>query len=433
MKKRLFTKGIALGLAAVMLAGCSGSGTSTSQGSTDAGTTGQSEETQVSQGQEQTTIEMWYHISPDQATLLLQMIDEFQELHPGIKVETQSVAFAEIKKQLSIGVAADQLPDVTLCDTVDNVSFAAMGAAMDITSEVEAWGELENYFEAPVNSARYEDKYYGVPYYSNCLAIMYNKDIFDEMGLEYPDSDWTWDDFKDMTAKTTTADHSGLTMSLIKSEEGTFDVLPFIWQAGADYDSLDSEGAGEALTMINDFYQNGYMSKELISMTQADMCASLFATGKSAMMVAGSWLNTNIQNENPDLNYGVVTFPNYKNAASPIGGGNIMMMKDDNREASWELMKFLSSKENSRKFCEDAGYISPREDAVAESTLWLDDPILSVYTEQLKLAKARGPHPKWPEISSAIQFAYQDVLSGAKSVDDALKQAAAEVAEIISE
>ena len=87
-------------------------------------------------------------------------------------------------------------------------------------------------------------------YYSNCLAIMYNKDIFDEMGLEYPDSGWTWDDFKDMTAKTTTADHYGLTMSLIKSEEGTFDVLPFIWQAGADYDSLDSEGAREALTMI---------------------------------------------------------------------------------------------------------------------------------------------------------------------------------------
>ena len=33
------------------------------------------------------------------------------------------------------------------------------------------------------------------------------------MGLEYPDSGWTWDDFKDMTAKTTTADHYGLTMS----------------------------------------------------------------------------------------------------------------------------------------------------------------------------------------------------------------------------
>lgn len=430
MKKRLFTRSIALGLAAAILTGCAGStagqGTSGSEGE-------QQTESLSAENKEQTTIEMWYHISPDQATLLLQMIDEFQELNPDIKVETQSVAFAEIKKQLSIGVAADQLPDVTLCDTVDNVSFAAMGAAMDITSEVEQWGELEHYFDAPANSARYEGKYYGVPYYSNCLAIMYNKDIFDEMGLEYPTNEWSWDDFKELTAKTTTEDHYGLTMSLIKSEEGTFDVIPFIWQAGADYDSLDSEGAKEALAMINDFYQNGYMSKELISMTQADMCASLFATGKSAMMVAGSWLNTNIQNENPDLNYGVVTFPLYKNAASPIGGGNIMMMKDDNREASWELMKFLSSKDNSRKFCEDAGYISPREDAVAESSLWMDDPILSVYTQQLKLAKARGPHPKWPEISSAIQFAYQDVLSGAKSVDDALAQAASEISEVIRE
>ena len=84
------------------------------------------------------------------------MIDEFQNEHPDIKVETQSVAFAEIKKQLSIGVAANQLPDVTLCDTVDNVSFAAMGAAVDITEEVEGWGELENYFEAPAQSAYYD-------------------------------------------------------------------------------------------------------------------------------------------------------------------------------------------------------------------------------------------------------------------------------------
>ena len=68
--------------------------------------------------------------------------------------------------------------------------------------------------------------------------------------------------------------------------------------------------------MINDFYQTGYMSKELISKTQADMCASLFATGKSAFMVGGSWLKTNIANENPDLNFGVVTFANNQDAAS---------------------------------------------------------------------------------------------------------------------
>ncbi|MDD3214503.1 MAG: ABC transporter substrate-binding protein [Eubacteriales bacterium] len=379
---------------------------------------------------DQTTIEMWYHISPDQATVLLQMIDEFQQLNPDIKVETQSVAFAEIKKQLSIGAAADQLPDVTLCDTVDNASFAAMGVAMDITDEVNAWGEADNFFDGPRNSAIYEGRYYGLPYYSNCLAIMYNKDILDEMGVAYPTSDWTWDDFKQIVAETTTADHYGLTMSLIKSEEGTFNVIPFIWQAGADWNDLNSDGAKEALTMINDFYQKGYMSRELISMTQADMNASLFCTGKSALMVAGSWLKKNIANENPDLNYGVVTFPNYKNAASPIGGGNILMMKDDHRAASWKLMAFLSSKDNSRKFSESAGYFSSRKDSVAESTLWLEDPVLSVYLKQLEVARARGPHPQWPTISSAIQNAYQDVLSGSATVDDALAKAAEDIAKI---
>lgn len=410
MKRRLWKKVMAAGIAAIISTGMF---TST-----------------VAAG-EQTTIELWYHISPDQATLLLQMVDQFQEEHPNIKVETQSVAFSEIKKQISIGVAADELPDVTLCDTVDNASYAAMGAAKEITEEVEAWGEMDKYFEGPRNSAMYNGGYYGIPYYSNCLAIMYNKDIFDEMGIDYPTSEWTWDDFKEAVAATTTEDHYGLTMSLIKSEEGTFDVIPFIWQAGEDYDSLDSEGAAEALNMINDFYQKGYMSKELISMTQADMCASLFATGKSAMMVAGSWLNTNIQNENPDLNYGVVTFANKENATSPIGGGNIVMLKDENREESWELMKFLSSKDNNRSFCEDGGYISPRTDSVEESELWKNDPILSVYLEQLEVARARGPHPRWPEISSAIQFAVQNTLSGAATAEEALKTASEEITKII--
>lgn len=440
MKGKVLRKILAINLATVMVIGMlTGCGSNSSK-VTEENAAEEANETvaaadtaetaDTADTEEATTIEMWYHISTDQAAVLLGMIDEFQKLHPNIKVETQSVAFAEIKKQLSIGAAADQLPDISLCDTVDNASFAAMGAAVDITAEVTEWGEIDNYYDAPRSSTIYNGKNYGLPYYSNCLAIMYNKDIFDEMGLEYPTNDWTWDEFKTLVEKTTTPDHYGLTMSLIKSEEGTFNVIPFIWQAGADYNTLNSPEAVEALTMINDFYQKGYMSKELISMTQADMCASQFTTGKSAMMVAGSWLRTNIANENPDLNYGVVTFAKNKNAASPIGGGNIMMMKDDNKAAAWELMKFLSSKENSLKYCEDAGYISPRADAVAESELWTTDPVLSVYAEQLKLAKARGPHPKWPEISSAIQFAIQDTLSGGKTAEEALADAAKEIGTI---
>ena len=45
-----------------------------------------------------TTIEMWYHISPDQATVLLDMIDQFQEENPDIKVENAKRCFFRIKE-----------------------------------------------------------------------------------------------------------------------------------------------------------------------------------------------------------------------------------------------------------------------------------------------------------------------------------------------
>lgn len=420
--KRIASIFLALSLCAGIFTGCSSSGP-------EANASGGSDSA-ASQSSEPVTLQMWYHISPDQAKVLLGMLDEFQTENPNIKIETQSVPFAELKKQLSVGVAANQLPDVTLCDTVDNASFAAMGVAKDITEEVNAWGEIDQYYDGPRSSAIYQDKYYGLPFYSNCLAIMYNKDIFDEMGIAYPTSDWTWDDFKKAVAETTTPEHFGLTMCLFKSEEGTFNMIPFIWQAGADYNTLDKPEALEALTMINDFYQKGYMSKELVSMTQADMCAAVFAPGKSAMMVAGTWLTANIKNENPKLNYGVVTFPKNKNAASPIGGGNIIMLRDEHKAQAWEVMKYLNSKENQMAYCADAGYIPPRKDAAEAGEIWKTDPVLSVYRQQLEAARARGPHPQWPQISSAIQFAVQDTLSKTKTPDQALKDAAAEIAKI---
>lgn len=424
--KRTKVLALAFLVAAGMFTAC-GSSSSAPQGS--GGASSQAGSTSSSPDSQTKTLNMWYHISPNQATVLQKFLAKFTD-ETGIAVETQSVPFSEMKKQLSVGVAAGKLPDVALCDTVDNLSFAAMGAAVDITAEVEAWGEIDNFYDGPRSSAVYEDRYYGLPFYSNDLAIMYNKTIFDEMEIAYPTSGWTWDDFKVLVEKTTTPEHYGLSMCLFKSEEGTFNVIPFLWQAGADYNTLDQAPALETLSMITDFYQKGYMSSELISMTQADMCSALFASGKSAMMVAGSWLNTNIKNENPDLQYGAVEFPKNATNASVLGGGNIMMLSDANRESAWELMKFLNTKDNQRTYCEEASYLPPRRDSAESSDRWSSDPVLSVYQKQMEVARARGPHPQWPQISSAIQFAVQDSLAGVKTPEQALKDAAKEIANI---
>ncbi len=116
MKKNVYSQeGIALGLAAVMLGRVFRLRHQYQPGAAQTQAPQvRPQKTQASQGQEQTTIEMWYHISPDQAKrFLLQMIDEFQETasrHQGGNPERGFRGNQE--NSCPLAWAADQLPDV---------------------------------------------------------------------------------------------------------------------------------------------------------------------------------------------------------------------------------------------------------------------------------------------------------------------------------
>jgi multiple sugar transport system substrate-binding protein len=58
------------------------------------------------------------------------------------------------------------------------------------------------------------------------------------------------------------------------------------------------------------------------------------------------------------------------------------------------------------------------------------DPVMKVFIEQLAYAVPRGPHPKWPELSAAIQDAIQQSITGAKTPDAAAKDAAAKITQV---
>ncbi len=50
----------------------------------------------------------------------------------------------------------------------------------------------------------------------------------------------------------------------------------------------------------------------------------------------------------------------------------------------------------------------------------------------MQYARARGPHPQWPDISRPIQVAIQEALTGARPAADALRDAAAKVKPILA-
>lgn len=200
--------------------------------------------------------------------------------------------------------------------------------------------------------------------------------------------------------------------------------------AGGSYDKLNSPEVIKATSLWTDMIKEGTMSKETINLGQGDV-QKQFAAGKLAMFVGGPWMISQIQEEAPDLKWNVVKIPQDKQFASVLGGENMGIIKDKNVDLAWDFLKYLGDFDTVKNFISQTGYFPPRQD-VAQDPIWTEDPVKKVFMDQMQYAMPRGPHPKWPEVSSAIYTALQESLTFTKTPEQALNDAQATIDTLLS-
>lgn len=93
----------------------------------------------------------------------------------------------------------------------------------------------------------------------------------------------------------------------------------------------------------------------------------------------------------------------------------------------------MMSAENNADWCEIAGKLPVRGDAVGLKDFWTADERYKVFNDSMDFAVARGPHESWPTISEAIYKAEQAAILGEKSPADALAEAAKVIDPILEE
>jgi multiple sugar transport system substrate-binding protein len=129
------------------------------------------------------------------------LLAEFHETHPNIKVFYVPDPDNLGDKMLA-DMQAGTAPDVFegCCDFFP--VWAQEGYTLDLRPFVEA--DLDRATIDEWDLAQYralftrEGVQYGLPKYHGSLALYYNKDVFDEYGVDYPDESWSFDDY--MTA-----------------------------------------------------------------------------------------------------------------------------------------------------------------------------------------------------------------------------------------
>lgn len=379
----------------------------------------------VTKDKEQKVIELtlWhYNGDASSADTFNDIVKRFNEGHKGINVLSEYVPRDELMKQYTIGLVGDNLPDIGMIDNPDHAAFIEMGLFQDITQLVDEWGQIDKFFEGPLKSAMKDDKIYGLPQNSNCLALYYDAELLESKSLKPPT---TWEELEDVSKKLTNEERYGLAISAVKNEEGTFQYLPWLLSTGADVENLDSKESIKALTYLTNMIKNGYMSPEVINWTQADI-EKQFAAGKTAMMINGPWNIDAVKKDAPDKKWAVAKIPMDQKYASVLGGENfgiINGLDEERLNASWEFLKYISSKEISAEFNIKANKFSPRLDSTNSSDHWSKDEILSVFADQLQYAMPRGPHPRWSNISQAICVSLHKAFTEHISPEEACKEA----------
>ena len=360
---------------------------------------------------------IWDYFETDaQKEMMQSLVDGFNESQDEYEASHVYVPFADYEKQLTLGIASGELPDLVILDGCGMASFIQLGLFGDISDADINWDE---YMEGPMESTMLDGKHYGIPFATNCTALFYNKDMFDEAGLDYPDENTTWDEFHEMAKKLTKDGVSGFGNAATNTDEGTFQCLQWIYTAGGSYTDI-ADGV-DAYKLMQEMIEDGSWTKECVNWTQSDVNNN-FMAGNLAMQQNGPWQIPGIEANAPDLNYGVTVLPkkdaDSDQATSILGGENMGVVNKDDTSGAEAFLKYYDQTDVMVAAMKQYGSYPPKTEA-ANDSYWTDDPIQKAFLTQIETSIPRGPSASWPSYSSAIQTGFQEVMTMAKTPDQA--------------
>ncbi len=356
--------------------------------------------------------------SPEEVATHQKVADAFMVEHPEIKVEIWSAPWNDyFTKMQTLWASGDssQIPDVLFLWPTPR--YAADGVLEPLTSYIEASGyDLTDYWPALLESATYNDEVYGFPRDISVEALYYNKDIFDEVGVAYPDDTWTWDDLLAAAEQLTVVDASGqVTRNALGMEGGKW----ALWvgqNKGQILDDmrnpskcmLDQPEAMAGIKFFADMMNNNYAMRSA-NLNQAGGDAAVFASGQVAMIIQNASRVTTFNAAGLNYDVAVVPIPEGGQRSAGAGGAAwVMSSGSDDKDAAWVFLSWLQSTDGGQRLYTASGEIFPALQSTARSDAFLSSgqppanrQAFLTEGENAKVGSF-GYFPEWGEMSGSI-------------------------------
>jgi len=292
----------------------------------------------------------------------------FNESHSDIElnIESPNEAMTVLKTRL----IREDYPDIVGIGGDINYSNFLDADLFEDISDIEIIDDIKPAYLKMEKELEFiqKDGVYAIPYAANCAGILYNKDMFDENGWEIPE---TWSEFTALCEKI----KSTGTTPLYFGYKDTWTCLA-PWNALAvglaPSNVCSSVNAGKTTFKV-EYDEVADKIKQLLDYAEPnpyaysynDACTA-FARGESAMYPIGSYAIPQILSVNPEMNIDSFTFPANEDKEDNVLNSGIdlqfcVMKESKNKDAVYEVLRFLNEDETVQIYLDNQGGIPCKE------------------------------------------------------------------------
>ncbi|MER7173847.1 ABC transporter substrate-binding protein [Streptomyces mesophilus] len=370
------------------------------------------------------TIQLWHGQTDTALKVIKDLVAEFHRTHPRIHVDLGGGVLADAMLQkVTAALASGAYPDVAFIFGSDLASIARSPQVVDLTEHVRGgptpW---TSYWPSAREAVTINGRVRAVPAMVDCLAMVCNKKLFAEAGLDLPEPGWTWAEFTDLARRLTDADRGrfGTGWPGTGDEDTVWRLWPLIWGAGGEVIAEDGKHIGfaeegvRALEVVRDLVRD--KSVYVDPKPGSEQMYKVFLSGRMAMVPTGPWQLPDITQAK--LDYHVVPLPTFDGTAVTISGPDTWTVFDNGEaraEAARTFVTWLTQPAQDSRWDVEAGSL-PLSSGSEKSPAWRQHatgtPGMPVFTEALTSARVRPVHPAYPRISQALGEAIVSVLLG---------------------
>lgn len=454
MKKRQL---ISLAMAAVMaasLAGCGGGSAQTTAapeattagGATEAATTAAGTTAAPAAG---TTTLKWALWDINLTSYYEPLIQAYQAAHPDVKIEMVDLGSSDYQTVLATQLtgSGSGFDVVTVKDVPGYTTLVNKGVLEPLDDYIAKDGVDLGAFKGLTDQIKVNDKLYELPFRSDFWVLYYNKDVFDNAGVEYPTNDMTFEQYDELARKLTNAEPGN----------EIFGAHYHTWRSAIQLFGI-LDGKNTIVDGTYDFLKPYY---EMILAEQEDgVCqdyatlktsnlhySGAFSQGNIAMMNMGSWfISTLIEKVKSGeytecSNWGIVKYPHAEGveAGSTLATITSLAIPTSaaNKDLAWDFIKFVCGEEGAEILASTGTIPAIMTDDIATMVASTDGyPTDEGSKEALQTANLyleMPVHQKSSEMEVVLNEAHDNIMTGNMTIDEGIADMNEKISAILAQ